>query len=263
MLTARGKLIIRSSLKSFFNKLVRATLGLLWRLGLYKDSLSCKVTYRCLGMSRMDLATDAIVNVTDVRKLQKKDHVFTEIAAQYGNPPNWSRDHGFVSLCRIILEQQISLSAANAHYLKLKSYLKGLTPQKILRLSDEEMKQCQVSRQKAIYLRELALAVIEKRIIFKNLKHQDVARTREQLTSIKGIGEWTTDIYLMFCLQSKDVFPIGDVAVIKTVKELYFVETIDEIKILAETWRPYKSLATYYFWHYYLSKRNRYQNAIA
>ena len=208
-------------------------------------------------MGRIDLAADTIVNVTDIRKLKKKDHVLAEIAAQYGDPPTWSRDHGFVSLCRIILEQQVSLSAANAHYLKLKSYLKSFSPQKILRLSDEEMKRCQVSWQKAKYLRELALTVTEKRINFKNLKHQDVARTREQLTSIKGIGEWTTDIYLMFCLQSKDVFPIGDVAVINTVKELYFVETIDEIKILAETWRPYKSLATYYFWHYYLSKRNR------
>jgi len=209
-------------------------------------------------MGKMDLIADAIVNISDVRKLKKKDYVFAEIAAQYGDPPSWSRDQGFVSLCKIILEQQISLSAAHAHYFKLKSYLKGLSPQKILQLSDEEMKQCQISRQKAIYLRELALAVIEKRIVFKNLKHQDVAKTREQLTSIKGIGEWTADIYLMFCLQNKDVFPIGDVAVIKTVKELYSVETIDEIKILAEAWRPYKSLAAYFFWHYYLSKRNRY-----
>lgn len=77
------------------------------------------------------------------------------------------------------------------------------------------------------------------------------------LTAVKGIGHWTTDIYLMFCLQSRDIFPIGDIAVVNTIKELTSARTQDEILGLAEKWRPLRSLATYFFWHYYLRKRGR------
>jgi len=208
-------------------------------------------------MERRKSVPVAIVNPNDVRRLKKLDTVFVEIANRYGIPPNWKRDQGFVSLCRIILEQQVSLAAANAHYLKLKAYLKGISPRKILKLTNEEMRECQISRQKAEYLRQLAMAVLEKRISFSSLEQQDIDETRRQLTSIKGIGNWTTDIYLMFCLQKKDIFPFGDIAVVSTVRELYQVAELEEIRLLAENWRPYRSLAAYFFWHYYLSKRNR------
>ncbi len=198
-----------------------------------------------------------IVNLNDIKKLKKRDSIFTKIADQYGNPPNWKRDQGFVSLCRIILEQQVSLMAAKAHFIKLNSYLKGISPRKILKLTDKEMLECQISRQKAIYLRELASAVIDKRIIFNRMENQDALETKKQLTGIKGIGDWTYDIYLMFCLQKKDIFPFGDIAIINTIKELYSLKTLEEIKILAENWKPYRSLAAYFFWHYYLRKRNR------
>jgi len=75
--------------------------------------------------------------------------------------------------------------------------------------------------------------------------------------NIKGIGQWTADIYLMFCMQEKDIFPFGDIAVINTVKELFFITTKEEIVLLSEKWKPFRSLAAYYFWHYYLRKRNR------
>jgi len=208
-------------------------------------------------MERKKSVPLAIVNPNDVRRLKKLDTVFVEIANRYGIPPNWKRDQGFVSLCRIILEQQVSLAAANAHYLKLKAYLKGISPRKILKLTNEEMRECQISRQKAEYLRQLAMAVLEKRISFSSLEQQDIDETRRQLTSIKGIGNWTTDIYLMFCLQKKDIFPFGDIAVVSTVRELYQVAALDEIRLLTENWRPYRSLAAYFFWHYYLSKRKR------
>lgn len=74
---------------------------------------------------------------------------------------------------------------------------------------------------------------------------------------IKGIGHWTTDIYLMFCLQSKDIFPLGDVAIINTIKELSEAQTREDIIQLSDKWKPFRSLATYFLWHYYLSKRNR------
>jgi DNA-3-methyladenine glycosylase II len=198
-----------------------------------------------------------IVNKTDIGKLTKMDGIFASINKKYGNPPNWKREQGFVSLSRIILEQQVSLSSANAHFNKLNDYVPEFTPGEILKLSDAEMRNCQISRQKTVYLRALASAVIDKRIVFDSFDGLERTEIRKQLTNIKGIGEWTADIYLMFCLQEKDIFPFGDIAVMNAAKELISAGTKEEIMPLAEKWKPFRSLAAYYFWHYYLRIRNR------
>ncbi|MCW8810229.1 MAG: hypothetical protein OQJ93_02835 [Ignavibacteriaceae bacterium] len=199
----------------------------------------------------------AIVNHRDIYSLKKIDNIFISIAAKYGDPPNWKLEPGFVSLAKIILGQQLSLASAEAHFKKLSSYLSEFTPRTILKLNDNEMRECQISRQKATYLRILSSALIEKRIVLDNFGNQETDEIRKKLINIKGIGQWTADIYLMFCLQEKDIFPSGDIAVINTVKELFSVKTYEEIISLSEKWKPFRSLAAYYFWHYYLRKRNR------
>jgi len=198
-----------------------------------------------------------IVNSPDIKKLTASHKIFFKIKERYGIPPNWQRPQGFVSLSKIILEQQVSLASAEAHFKKLNSYIKDFAPKEILRLTDEELRACQISRQKAKYLRELSLAVINKDLIFEELPIIGSKEVREKLTSIKGIGDWTTDIYLMFCLQSKDIFPLGDIALINTIKELTKVKTHSEIVSLTQKWKPYRSLAAYFLWYYYLKKRNR------
>ena len=198
-----------------------------------------------------------IVNSPDIKKLTASHKIFFKIKERYGIPPNWQRPQGFVSLSKIILEQQVSLASAEAHFKKLNSYIKDFAPKEILRLTDEELRACQISRQKAKYLRELSLAVINKDLIFEELPIIGSKEVREKLTSIKGIGDWTTDIYLMFCLQSKDIFPLGDIALINTIKELTKVKTHFEIVSLTQKWKPYRSLAAYFLWYYYLKKRNR------
>lgn len=199
----------------------------------------------------------SIVNQEDIRQLTDTDKIFAFIQAKYGNPPAWSRPPGFITLSRIILEQQVSLTSAYAHFLRLNGYLDEFTPSNILRLTDEEMRSCQISRQKSEYLRSLSAAILSGELNLEELSHQSETGIRNQLTHIKGIGTWTTDIYLMFCLQSKDIFPAGDIAVINTVKELSSAKTKEEIIALAGKWRPLRSLAAYFFWHYYLKKRNR------
>ena len=198
-----------------------------------------------------------IVNSQDIKKLTTSHIIFLKIKEQYGIPPNWQRPQGFVSLSRIILEQQVSLASAEAHFKKLNSYIKEFTPKEILELSDEEMRLCQISRQKAKYLRELSTAVLNKDLIFEELPKLSPKDVREKLTGIKGIGNWTTDIYLMFCLQSKDIFPLGDIALINTINELTKVKTHSGIVRLTQKWKPYRSLAAYFLWYYYLKKRNR------
>ncbi len=199
----------------------------------------------------------AIVNAADIKRLIKKDKTFGLIQERYGLPPNWSRPQGFDALAKIILEQQVSLASANAHFSKLKHAVGDFIPANLLQLTDAEMRDCQISRQKTRYLRELSKAVLSNQLQLEALPKLPEAEIRQQLTAIKGIGHWTTDVYLLFCLQQKDVFPIGDIAIVNTVKELYNLHEREQMLDLAESWRPLRSLATYFLWHYYLSKRKR------
>ncbi len=198
-----------------------------------------------------------IVNYPDIKKLTSKNKIFSFIKNEYGVPPNWQRPEGFVSLCKIILEQQVSLASAEAHFIKLNNYLPKFSPTEILKLTDEEMRACQISRQKAKYLRALSQAVLNKELEFDKLSGMDAVDIRKRLTSIKGIGNWTTDIYLVFCLQSKDIFPPGDVALITTIKELTKIKSSEGIIRFTKKLKPLRSLAAYFLWYYYLKKRNR------
>ncbi len=198
-----------------------------------------------------------IVNQKDIQELISRDHIFGFISEKFGNPPNWTRPSGFISLSKTILEQQVSLASANAHYLKLNNYLTEFTPSAILSLSDEEMRSCQISRQKSKYLRGLSTEILSQNINLEQLQTYDPAEVRRKLTAIKGIGDWTADIYLLISLQHKDIFPIADIALINAMKELTNAQTKEEILLEAEKWKPLRSLATYFLWHYYLSKRNR------
>ena len=198
---------------------------------------------------------NSIVNEADIEILIKTDKTMAEIYKQYQSPPNWSRMPGFITLSKLILEQQVSLASARAHFLKLNSYLREFTPTEILKLTDEEMRYCQISRQKSKYLRELSTKIKTNRLDLENLSNVSEAEIRKQLMDIKGIGTWTTDVYLMFCLQAKDIFPVGDIAIVNTMKELTGVKTKEEIISFAQRWKPLRSLATYFLWHYYLEKR--------
>jgi DNA-3-methyladenine glycosylase II len=202
-------------------------------------------------------AMNSIVNETDIQTLIKTDKTIAGIYSKYESPPNWYRPPGFVTLAKFILEQQVSLASANAHFLKLNSYLQEFTPTEILKLTEEEMRNCQISRQKSKYLRELSTAILNNSIDLEGLSSLNEVEIRRQLTDIKGIGNWTADVYLMFGLQAKDIFPVGDIAIVNTMKELTGAQTKEEIISLAERWRPLRSLAAYFLWHYYLAKRNK------
>jgi DNA-3-methyladenine glycosylase II len=198
-----------------------------------------------------------MVNQEDTEHLFKSDGIFADIHEKYGPPPNWIRPEGFVTLSRIILEQLISLPSAYAHFVKLEKYIPEFTPFEILKLSDMEMRNCQISRQKAKSLRALSSSILEGSLRLNMLKDKSPLEVKSTLMAVHGIGSWTSDIYLIFALQSKDIFPLGDVAILNTVKELTGKLTTEDIATCAEKWRPFRSLASFYLWHYYLTKRNR------
>ena len=191
-------------------------------------------------------------------KLAKKDKHLYSIIKRFGYPPIWTRKASFQTLIHIILEQQVSLASARAALIKLKERIGPVTPTKLLALSDDELKACYFSRQKTVYAKCLANAIVTKQIILKTFADLDDAEIRHQLKTVKGIGDWTVDVYLLFALQRTDIFPLGDLAMVnalKEVKQLPKEIKQEELLKLAEKWRPYRSIATMLFWHYYIQKR--------
>ncbi len=192
-----------------------------------------------------------------IKYLTKKNKVFASIIEQYGTPVIATRPQGFETLALLILEQQVSIDSAKATFLKLKNAVKSFTPKKLLALTDEDYRGCGVSRQKTSYIKALATAVINKEIDIESLPFKSPEKVREELIKIKGIGNWTIDVYLMFCLESTDIIPLGDIAVVNTIKELFNIHSRDEMETYSQLWSPHRSAATFLLWHYYLGKRNR------
>jgi len=191
-------------------------------------------------------------------KLAKKDKELKAIIKQHGHPPMWQRPAIFQSLILMILEQQVSLASAYAAFKKLKQKIGYVTPAKILALSDEELRACYFSRQKIIYARCLATAIQAKQLNLKKLSFATDEEIRVELKKIKGIGDWTVDVYLMHALQRTDLFPLGDIALmnsLKEVKQLHPKVTREEMLVIAESWRPYRTIASMILWHAYIQKR--------
>ena len=190
--------------------------------------------------------------------LAQKDADLKGIITQYGYPPLWVRSNTFETLVLTILEQQVSLASAYAAFTKLKDKVGEVVPQNILVLTDEDLRACYFSRQKIVYVRGLAQAISNGEIDLDHLALQGDEVVRTQLKKLKGIGDWTVDIYLLHALQRYDVFPLGDLALVnalKAVKELPATTTKDEMLTIAEPWQPYRSFATMLLWHYYIQKR--------
>lgn len=189
--------------------------------------------------------------------LTANEPIFKTIIETHGLPIIPSRPEGFETLVLLILEQQVSINSAKATFLKLKNIHKHLEPSILINLSDQEFRNFGVSRQKTKYIKCLAEAILEKTIDLESLPSKSADQVRSELIQIKGIGNWTIDIYLMFCLKTPDIIPLGDIAVVNTIKELLDIYTKDEMEIYCQNWAPHRSMATYLLWHHYLKKRNR------
>lgn len=193
-------------------------------------------------------------------ELSDADSDLAFIFETYGVPPLWEREPNFATLVHIILEQQVSLASALSAYNKLKETLGGeITPEKVLRLSDEEMKAAYFSRQKTIYARELAKAILSGNLDLQSLQTMPDEQAKIELKKIKGIGDWTADIYLLMALLRADVMPKGDLALHiawQKLKNLEHRPGADEFLAIAEKWKPRRAVAARLLWHFYLSKRS-------
>lgn len=187
-----------------------------------------------------------------------RTHVeFRTVLDKYGTPPLWDREPGFATLLQIILEQQVSLASAKACFDKLAARIGEVSPIGLMMLSDAELKDVGFSRQKTSYARNLAEALLEERLDLDALRHAGDDEARATLTALKGIGIWTSDIYLLMALLRPDIMPYGDIALHSAYSKL----TGDprprskEFIVVAERWAPHRSAAARLLWHFYLSER--------
>ncbi len=205
-------------------------------------------------MKRLTLIT---LNQT-AQHLARQHTEFGQVYEKYGPPPLWDREPGFATLLQIILEQQVSLASAKACFDKLSRQIGDVTPRKLLKLNDAELKTIGFSRQKTAYARHLSESVIERRIDLDSLHQMPDTEVKAELVKLKGVGEWTSDIYLLMALLRPDVMPKGDIALHTAWHKLSNEPkpNADEFLVIAERWRPFRSVAARLLWHYYLCERN-------
>jgi len=189
--------------------------------------------------------------------LSANHSIFKSILEKYGQPPIPKRPQGFSTLVLLILEQQVSIDSAKATFLKIKSKVAEVLPEKAIELTDDEFRMLGVSRQKTSYIKGLANAIINKEIDLESLSSKPADAVRAELIQLKGIGNWTIDVYMMFSLEAPDIIPLADIGVISVIKELLDIHDKEEMAKQAEKWSPHRTAATYLLWHYYLQKRNR------
>ncbi|HLZ89541.1 MAG TPA: hypothetical protein VKQ52_19945 [Puia sp.] len=194
--------------------------------------------------------------------LAAEDADLAAVIKAHGYPPMWNRANSFETLVHIILEQQVSLASALAALNKLREFIGEVTPEKALVLTDEEWRACYFSRQKAEYVKYLAAELLIGDLDLPGMETLPDEVVRERLTELKGIGNWTVDVYLIFVLQRADIFPMGDLAAVNALKRLKGIPKEahrDSLLPVIERWRPYRTIATMLLWHFYLSSPVRKQ----
>jgi DNA-3-methyladenine glycosylase II len=185
-------------------------------------------------------------------ELASRDQRLQFVLDEFGYPPFWSRPNTFESFVWFILEQQVSLASAKAALDRLRQRVGLVTPENVLALSDDELRAASFSRQKAGYVRGLARHLLDGDLDLTDLEALPDREVRERLVRLKGIGNWTVDVYLILALHRADLFPAGDLAAVNGLKAL---SGLDDLTAVVERWVPYRTVGTMLVWHYYLSRK--------
>jgi 3-methyladenine DNA glycosylase/8-oxoguanine DNA glycosylase len=188
------------------------------------------------------------------RHLSKADPVMAKIVSRVGRC-RFETDRGggpFASLCESIVYQQITGKAAVAIYGRLRTAMKRqhARPEDIARLTDEELRACGLSRQKIGYLRDLTRHA-QDGLPLHRVHRMDEDTAIRTMTAVRGIGRWTSHMYLIFRLGRLDVMPVDDYGVRKAMQLAYRMRKLpkpDRMLKVSEAWRPYRSIASWYLW---------------
>lgn len=189
-----------------------------------------------------------------LRALARRDPDIARAYRDCGLPPDRRRPPGFASLMQIIMAQQVSAHSAKAIIDRLSAAADPLTPETFLAFDEDDLKAIGLSRQKMRYGRALSEDVLTGHLDLDGLVALDDDAILAELCRAKGIGRWTAEVYMLFALGRPDVWPAGDLAVQVAVQRLKGLEarpSLAEMDAIAEAWRPYRSAAARFLWHFY------------
>jgi len=183
--------------------------------------------------------------------LKSKDKKLGKIISNYPKDFLFSKSDPFYTLARSIVGQQISVKAAQAVWDRLENKAKRIEPNYISKMHFMSLKSCGLSRQKIKYLKSLSSAFIQNKINpdkWKKYSDEDIIN---ELVMIKGIGRWTAEMYLIFNLCRPDIFPVDDIGLLRGICKCYNLNypiKKEAALKMSENWKPYRSVATWYFW---------------
>jgi DNA-3-methyladenine glycosylase II len=188
------------------------------------------------------------------RTLMRRDPVLAPVIRKHKERSPLDRPvlDPFPSLARVIAGQQISTKAAATIYGRLAALMPdGVAPEAMLALTDEQFRQAGMSRQKITYLRDLAAKVVSGDLPVHSLHELTDEEVIEAIVSVKGLGRWSAEMFLMFRLHRPDVLPVDDLGIVNAIHRLYRLRkkpTADRIRKIGEAWRPYRTVACWYLW---------------
>jgi DNA-3-methyladenine glycosylase II len=187
-----------------------------------------------------------------IHHLRRSDPVLAGIIEQVGDYRIQFRDPDFETLVKSIVSQQLSGRVANVIFGRLAAAVEGkITPANILKLRPAKMRALGLSGSKTEYIRDLARHTRDGRIRFEELPDLPDEEVIARLTAVKGIGVWTVHMFLMFALRRHDVMPTGDLGIRNAIRKAYGLEALPlprEIEVMAERWRPFCTVASWYLW---------------
>jgi len=202
-----------------------------------------------------DAATRTPVSIMRkaIRHLQAADPVMGDIIQRVGAYRIQFREPGFETVVRSIVNQQLSGRVAQVIFGRLVAAVPGglLTPVNILALRPAKMRRLGLSKQKTLYIRDLARLTRKGAVDFAKLADLADAEVVELLTKVKGVGVWTAHMFLIFALRRTNVLPSGDLGIRAAIRKAYGLEELPkpaEIEVLGQRWHPYCTVASWYLW---------------
>lgn len=193
-----------------------------------------------------------------VAALSVADKDLATVVARFGAPPLWSRRPGYATLVQIILEQQVSLTSAQATYNRLLQKFVEITPDRFAHLTEPQVRGAGITHQKAGYCLGIARQIADGTLDLRRIARSDDPTAHQQLVNIRGIGPWTAGIYLLMALGRPNIWPDGDLALASAAQQIKHLRQrpdIPQLRRLAQRWVPWRAVAARILWHHYLSTR--------
>ena len=190
----------------------------------------------------------------DAKKLATSDPCFSELISKIGLPRERYREPTLATLIHIIVSQQISLTAAESIWRKFNAEISNITPNSIINLGEQGLREIGFTRSKSNATLNLCQQMQDKTFDINAISSMDDHNAKNYIMRLRGFGEWSASIFLIFCLGRGDIWPSGDVALqeaTRSLKKLSFRPTPKQMHKISLAWQPWRSTAAHLLWHYY------------